>query len=128
MELSSGAVIFPAGSPALGKRVFQVAYTKTFSIQRANRLRNLGYGVLSVMGNVAAKTLLTVVPMKPRELALFIVGHTGSEEARSEVVRWLKSRYPLVPLVALNPPQQEVVGADYNVLNDNTDLWLRLMA
>lgn len=53
-----------ASRPLLAKRVFQIGYTETSLRERANLLRSLGFGVLSVIGNEPAKTLLTMVPMR----------------------------------------------------------------
>jgi hypothetical protein len=126
IELLSRAVIFPAGSPALGKRVFQIAYTEPSRIRRANLLRSIGYGVLSTIGNVTARALLAKIPSHPQAIDLFIVGHAAPKLTRQEMVRWLRFRYRGVTIIALNPPDQELIEADFNVLNGPESL-LRLL-
>jgi hypothetical protein len=126
VELLTRAVIFPAGSPALGTRVFQIAYTQSSATQRANLLRSIGYGVLSTIGNAAARKLLPKIPSHPHGIDLFIVGHAAPMLTRQEMVRWLKSRQRVATIIALNPPDQELIEADYNLLN-RPESWLRLL-
>jgi hypothetical protein len=56
------------------------------------------------------------------------VGHAAPEQARKEIVDWLKAHYPNVRILALNPPNQMVPNADYNVLQNGPELWLPLLA
>jgi hypothetical protein len=127
VELLTRAVIFPAGSPALGKRVFQIPYTQALGNLRANLLRSIGYGVLSTIGNVAARKLLLKIPSHPHVIDVFIVGHAAAKYTRQEMVRWLKSRHQVATIIALNPPDQELIEADYNVLQNGPESWLRLL-
>jgi hypothetical protein len=128
MELANRTVLFPAEGTALGKRVFQIAYSEKVCRQRAHLLRSLGYGVLSVIGNVAAKKLLTKIQVHPNDINVFMVGHAAPAKARKEMAEWLKSRYPIVEIIALNPPNQHVVSADHNTLQNNPELWLSIVA
>lgn len=93
------------------KRIFQIAYDEDAGVRRADLLKNRGYGVISVLGNEAAKVLLSSI----QHYDLFIVGHAAPEETRREIVAWLKANYPSVKILALNPPDQQVPAADYNV-------------
>ncbi len=43
------------------RRIFQIAYDEDLGLQRAELLRSGGYGVISVMGNQAAKLLLSSI-------------------------------------------------------------------
>src|SRR5579864_6038072 len=104
------------------KRIFQIAYTEQLRSERAELLTRLGYGVISVIGNESAKVLLSTI--QHTDLALFIVGHAASEQTRTEMVDWLKSKYPNVRILALNPPNEELLGADYNVIQNGPDKWL----
>lgn len=128
MHLPTGEVVFPldtskATSPAGAiKRIFQVAYTERLRNERAELLRRLGYGIISVIGNEAAKVLLSA--MQHAELALFIVGHAAPEHTRREMVDWLKAKYPNVKVLALNPPDQQLPGADCNVVQNGPEKWL----
>jgi hypothetical protein len=127
VQTPTRAVIFHSEAPALGKRVLQIAYATELARQRAHLLRGLGYGVLSVVGNDAAKRLLPMLWPRDSDISFFMVGHAVRESTRKEIVEWLKAEYPLVDIVALNPPNQKILGADYNVLQNRPELWLRLL-
>jgi hypothetical protein len=124
----TGEVVFPvdaskANSPTSAiKRIFQIAYTERLRSERTELLRRLGYGIISVIGNEAAKVLLST--MQHTDLALFIVGHAAPEQTRKEMVDWLKAKYPNVKVLALNPPNQQLPDADYNVVQNGPEKWL----
>jgi len=52
------------------------------------------------------------------------VGHAAPEQTRQEIVDWLKVKYPQTTVLALNPRNQELVGADYNVVQNGPEKWL----
>jgi hypothetical protein len=104
------------------KRIFQIAYTERLRSERAELLIHLGYGVISVIGNESAKILLNGI--QHTDLALFIVGHAASEQTRTEMVDWLKAKYPSVRILALNPPNEQLLRADYNVVQNGPENWL----
>ncbi len=106
------------------KRIFQIAYDEESRLQRAELLLGCGYGVISVLGNEAAKVLLSSI----QHYDLFIVGHAAPEETRREMVGWLKVKYPEVEILALNPPHQQVLRADYNVRLNGPENWLPIVA
>jgi hypothetical protein len=106
------------------KHIFQIAYDEELGLQRAELLRSIGYGVVSVLGDERAKILLSSV----QHYDLFIVGHNAPEQVRREVVDWLKSKYPKVKILALNPPQEELPNADYNVTLNGPEKWLPIVA
>ncbi len=105
------------------KRIFQIAYDEGIGFRRTQLLKELGYGVISVLGNEAAKVLLGVV----QHYDLFIVGHAAPESARREMVAWLKANYPRVKILALNPPRQQITDADYNALQNGPETWLPIV-
>jgi hypothetical protein len=127
IQTPTRALIFHSGAPALGKRVLQITYNKELGKQRAHLLRGVGYGVLSLVGNEAAKKLLPMLRPGADDISLFMVGHAVPESTRKEMVEWVKAEYPLVDIIALNPPNQNIPGADYNALQDRPELWLRLL-
>jgi hypothetical protein len=127
MQTPTRAVIFHSEAPALGQRVFQIVYAEELGKLRAHLMRGLGFGVLSVVGNDAAKKLLPMLRPRAGDISLFIVGHAAPESTRKEIVEWLKAEYPLVGIIALNPPNQKILGADYNVLQNGPELWLPLL-
>src|SRR5437660_12712319 len=105
------------------KRIFQIAYDEESRLQRAELLFGCGYGVISVLGNEAAKLLLSSI----QHYDLFIVGPDAPEETRREIVDWLKENYPLVKILAMNPPDQQVPKADYNAEQDGPENWLPIV-
>jgi len=128
MDLPTGEVVFSVdASKATSPKgaithIFQIAYTDRLRNERAELLRRLGYGIISVIGNEAAKVLLSA--MQHADIALFIVGHAAPEQTREEMVDWLKAKYPNVKILALNPPNQQLPGADYNAVQNGPEKWL----
>jgi hypothetical protein len=102
------------------RRIFQIAYDEESSLQWAELLRSHGFGVISVLSNEAAKVLLESV----EDYDLFVIGHAAPEESRREMVDWLKTNYPRVKVLALNPPHQPLPNADYNASASDPDGWL----
>ncbi|PYT78413.1 MAG: hypothetical protein DMG40_20150 [Acidobacteria bacterium] len=106
------------------KRILIVSYDEQLGLRRAALLKSYGYDAVSIIGNEAAKVLLT-----PTEhYDLFILGHAAPEETRQEMVAWLKEKYPRVKVLALNPPDQTVPGADYNVQQNGPEAWLPIVS
>ena len=105
--------------------VFQVAYDERALAERADLLKARGYEVVSALGNECAKAVLGL----PQRVDLFIAGHNAPEPTRTEMVVWLKTKYPNVPVVALNPPEcGQLPGADYSaVLSDDPETWLPIV-
>ena len=102
------------------KRIFQIAYDEEAAVKRAELLRSLGYIVISVLDNEAAKVLLTSI----QNYDLFIVGHAAPEKRRKEMVDWLKVKCPNVKILAVNPPHQQMADADYNAIQNGPESWL----
>jgi hypothetical protein len=127
MQMHTRAVIFRAEAPALGKRVFQVAYVESLGRERARRMRRLGYGVLSILGSESAKKLLEVAAIRPKDIDIFVIGHAAPNSERMKVVEWIRARYPLARVLAINPPDQPIPSADYNVLQGHPETWLPLL-
>jgi hypothetical protein len=106
------------------KRIFQIAYDEQLGLRRAELLRSFGYGVISVIGNDPARVLLTSI----QHYDLFIVGHAAPEQTRTEMVDWLKARYPHVKILALNPADhRHLAGADYNAILNGPGEWLSIV-
>jgi hypothetical protein len=129
MHLLTREMVFPIGlskiaSERVTKRIFQIAYTDRLRLLRGELLRNLGYAVISAMGNEAAKSLLTTLRQDDLSIALFIIGHAAPAVTRKAMVDWLKENYPGARILALNPPHEEVPNADYNVLQNGPETWM----
>lgn len=106
------------------KRVFQVAYDEELALQSTQLLKSHGYIAMSVIGNEAAKVVLSSI----QHYDLFIVGHAAPEETRREIVDWLRANYPRVKILALNPLNQQVPNADYNVPQNAPEGWLAIIS
>lgn len=106
------------------KHIFQISYDEHTGVQRAELLKSRGYNVISAIGNEAAKVAL--IPIQPYDL--FLIGHTATVETRQEMVFWLKAKYPKAIIVALNPPNQELLRADYNVPQSSAEDWLPVIS
>ena len=106
------------------KHIFQISYDEQMGVHRAELLKSRGYNVMSAIGNPAAKLALS--PIQPYDL--FLVGHGAPLEARQEMVFWLKAKYPRAIIVALNPPNQQLVQADYNVQHNYPESWLPIIS
>ena len=112
---------------ASGKKpvVFQITYDHELGHARTEILKLHGYEVVSVIGNEAAKVVLGL----RQECDLFIIGHGAPEEIRREMVEWLKTNYPSVRILALNPPlTRDLMGADYNVKLNGPETLLPVIA
>ena len=104
--------------------VFQIDYDEQLLAERTDLLRRNGYEVVSAMDNECAKAVLNL----SQRVDLFIVGHNAPEETRREIVVWLKTKHPQVPVVALNPPEcRELPGADYNAVFNGPETWLPIV-
>jgi CheY-like chemotaxis protein len=110
--------------PKTKRILFQIGYDEKGLNARAELLRRFGHEVISVTNNEAAKVALCSY----HDVDLFIVGHTAPEQTRKEMVAWLRANYPKVKIVALNPSNDQLIGADHNVLLNDHDEWLALLA
>jgi hypothetical protein len=74
-----------------------------------------------------AKLLLTTLPFDNLGIALFVVGHSAPVQTRKEMVDWLRVNYPGARILALNPPNEHVANADYNVEEKRKEAWVPLV-
>ena len=119
-EAQSRRIVAQMNVPSTRWKVFQVAYDDALGAARAELLTRRGYSVVSVTTNERAKQLLRF----PHRYDLFIVGHAAPAETRREMVRWLHLNFPNVKILALNPPQQPLAEADFNVQECDAEDWL----
>lgn len=106
------------------KRVFQIDYAEGPALRRTQLLQSRGYSVMEVIGNRAAKAVLSSI----QHYDFFIVGDAAPEETRMAMVDWLKAHYPRVKILAFNPPNEQVANADYNVLENGPENWLSIIS
>lgn len=133
MHLSTRDIIFAGDSLALislrnTNRIFQIAYNEQLRLTRAELLRSLGYSPISVIGNEAAKFLLTTLRRDDLNIGLFMVGHAAPAHTRQEMVDWLKVNFPRPRILALNPPSQDLKDVDYNILQSGPEAWIAIVA
>ena len=108
------------------KRImFQIGYDERELNARAELFRRVGHEVISVADNEAAKRALRSFS----DVDVFVVGYKASEQTRKEMVDWLKANFPKVKIVALIPcTTGQLPCADYNVVLNDLDDWLTLLA
>lgn len=133
IDLSTREIVFTAdvskvASERLTNSIFQIAYTDQLRLAKTKLLRSLGYAVMSVVGNDAAMILLTTFRQENHGVGLFIVGNGSSVQIRKEIVDWLKVNYPSVRILVLNPPNETIPDADYNVEENSPEKWIPLVA
>ena len=110
--------------PKAKRILFQVGFDEKGLNARVELLRRFGHEVISVTHNEAAKVALGSF----RDVDLIVIDYKAQEQARKELVAWLKENYPKVKIVALNPSKDPLIGADYNVVLNDPDEWLSLLA
>jgi hypothetical protein len=133
IHLSTRDIIFARDSSMVisnhtAQRIFHIGYDEKLRRLRAEFLRSLGYAVISVLGNEAAKGLLGILHKDPLRITLFIIGHAAPAQTRREMADWLKSNYPNAKILALNPPTEHVADADFNVEESGPETWLPIVA
>jgi 5'(3')-deoxyribonucleotidase len=105
--------------------VFQIGYDEKDLNARAELFRRCGHHVISVADNEAARQALTSI----QNVDVFVVGPNAPEETRKEMIDWLKTNFPKVKIVALIPSaSRQVPRADYNIVLNDWDEWLSLLA
>ena len=76
-----------------------------------------------MIGNDPARVLLTSI----QHYDLIMVGHAAPEETRTEMIDWIKVKYPGVKVLALNAPHHQLLNADYNVTVNGPENWLPIV-
>ncbi|HKW31561.1 MAG TPA: hypothetical protein VJN92_01050 [Candidatus Acidoferrum sp.] len=105
--------------------VFQIGYDEKDLNARAELFRRCGHHVISVVDNQAARQALTSI----QNVDVFVVGPNTREETRKEMVDWLRANFPQIKIVALIPSaSHQVPRADYNIVLNDWDEWLSLLA
>jgi hypothetical protein len=123
-EIVARVNVGPVSAPRRKRLIFQIAYDGKVATERAQLLRACGYEVVSVIGNEAAKVVLSM----SRTWDLFIVGPSPSQ-GEGEIVRWLKVKYPGIRVLALNSPGiRDLPDADYNIRSSSAESWLPTVA
>ena len=87
-------------------------------------MKSHGYSVVSVIGNNAAKVVLSPI----QHYDLFIIGRGAAEGTMQEMVLWIKAKYPRVKILAINSPNQKVLRVDHNVRQNGPENWLPIVS
>lgn len=105
--------------------VFQIGYDDKELNARAELFRGCGHEVISVPNTEAAKHVLTMID----NVDVFVIGHAAPEQAKNEMVDWLKENFPKVKIVAMIPSGNcQLSRADYNIVLNDSEEWLSLLA
>jgi DNA-binding NtrC family response regulator len=101
-------------------RIFQVAYDPSLLRVRAEMLKLAGYNVLSVLGNEEARDALE----QDANYQLVVVGWSGTDAARTEIVQWLKKCWPALRVIALyRAGSHAIAEADLNSCSESPAEW-----
>lgn len=123
-EIVFAADVSKVGPERVAHRVFHIAYTDALRIARAKQLRAAGYAVMSVVGNEAAKLVLTTLRPDNHGIGLFLVGSEAPVETRTEMIVWLKANFPGIRIVVVNPPEQSIAVPGHRVEATGPGAWL----
>jgi DNA-binding NarL/FixJ family response regulator len=84
-----------------GETILNVAYDSLLKELRESALERHGYRVVSVIGNEAAKRLVSSAA------DLVVIGNGGILEERLEMVRWLARNCPQVAVIVMSADERE---------------------
>ena len=84
-----------------GETILHIDYDSVLMQVRESVLERHGYHVVTVKGNEAAQRIAS------DRADLVIVGNGGRLEERQEMVRWLASNWPLLPVLAMSANEYE---------------------
>jgi DNA-binding NtrC family response regulator len=110
----------------MAAHILQIAYYPTLKETRAEMLEEIGYRVTSVLGNDDAIRLDEPF-MSTVDAVVF--GFCSPQSVRQTMIQWLKRRYPMLPVVALQFYDWETIPeADACTLSENPKVWLSTIA
>ena len=84
-----------------GETILHVAYDSLLLEVRESALERHGYHVVSVMGNEAAKRIVSPAA------DMVIIGNGGSLDERTEMVNWLAENWPQIAVVVMIADERE---------------------
>ena len=101
-------------------RIFHVAYDTSLLKVRAEMLKHAGFQVSSALGNIQARRELE----DKADYDLVVIGWSGSDSERGDIVRWVKERAPALRVIALyGTGGRPITEADFNSRSDNPEEW-----
>src|SRR5262249_29641389 len=104
------------------KRILHVAYYESLLKTRAILLKNQGYVVTSVLGNLSA------IATDISNVDLVLIGFSSTYEQRAILFEWLKQRRPDLPIVVLQSQSGEQFPAAKHVAPADPEIWLKEVA
>lgn len=95
---ASASVNLPAfGDGLRKKRILHVEYDRSLLATRHVLLETAGFEVISCFSGTAAREIST----GSAHFDLFLLGHAASLAERSDLVLWVRSNFPGIPILAL---------------------------
>ena len=95
-------IFLPLGRVTMaGETILHVAYDALLLEVRESALERHGYHVTSVIGNEAAKRIVSAAA------DLVVVGNGGSLEERLDMVKWLTENWPQVAVIVMSADERE---------------------
>ncbi len=99
--------------------VLHISYYSSLLHTREVMMTAAGHAVTSALGNEAGKELV-----HDNDFDVAVVGFSGRLQDRREIVRWLKDRWPDLPVVALQSQSESIDGAECVVSGQDPKVWL----
>jgi DNA-binding response OmpR family regulator len=105
-------------------QVLSIGYDRVLVNLRALVLQQAGYAVISAIGNENAMILA-----RTEKFELVIVGHSSPVSQRQAMVKWLKDKFPGIPVIALcMAPGERIALADAVSGVESPTEWLEAIA
>jgi DNA-binding response OmpR family regulator len=105
-------------------QVLSIGYDRMLVNLRTLVLQQAGYAVISAIGNENAMILACA-----EKFELVIVGHSAPVSERKAMVKWLKDKFPGIPVVALcMSPGERIDLADAVSGVESPSEWLEAIA
>lgn len=121
---AGGASQFEGSSPRFGeapakKRILHVEFDRALLTTRHALLETAGFEVISCFNGRAARE----VSCDGVRFDLFLVGHAASFVERADLVKWVRSHFPKVPIVVLRSRETDGFPAgDAHAIADPEEL------
>lgn len=97
-----------------------MAYDTSLLDVRTEMLKHAGFQVSSALGNTQARRELE----DKADYDLVVIGWSGSDTERGDIVRWVKEHAPALRIIALyGAGGHEITEADFNSRSENPAEW-----
>ena len=117
----SGKTFLDGGSALAGEHILSIAFDETLLTLRELLLQNAGYRVVSALGSKAGRKAALAGGFD-----LFLVGHASPLRERTELIQWLRTNWPNVPITALRRSVYEQIPEATCIADvDEPEEWLK---